>query len=124
MFNAANSISFTSDKPSQDVKKYVLDALESIGDAEINDSGAINIRTAKFNAFATTVEITGRLKERDGKYTLEVDYAAKIATVGWIIAICLFPLGCAVLIFPNNAKGSMDKKIDSVLTDIKLEFKK
>jgi hypothetical protein len=123
MFNGSNSVTIVSDKPAPEVKKYIIEALEGIGDVEINTNGAISIRTTKFNAFATTAEITGRLKERDNKYTIEIDFSAKLEAVGWIIAICFFPLGCAVLIFPNNAKGAMERKIDSALTDIKTEFK-
>ena len=123
MFKGMTNVSFTTTKPKQEVFKVIEDKLSSVGSVDINDRGTLKINASKMSGFAHDSTIEGNIREKEGKYSIDIDFQAKPNMVCWLIAICLFPLGLAVLIVPNNAKGDMQKSIDRALDNIKREFK-
>lgn len=119
MFKGNASISFKSSKTKADVIKVVEEQLESMGNVSLSSSGSINITGSRFSGFGYDTNIQGRVNERDGRFSINIDFEAKPGTAGWIVAICFFPLGCAVFILPNNAKSDMQRKADQALSEIK-----
>ena len=112
-------MSFKSSKTKAEVISIVEEQLENMGNVSVSSSGGLNITGSKFSGFGYDTNIEGRVNERDGRFTVNIDFEAKPAIVGWIIAICFFPLGCAVFILPSNAKGDMQRKADQALSEIK-----
>lgn len=119
MFNGNASVSFKSSKPKADVIKVVEEQLETMGTVSVSSSGGITITGSRFNGFSYKPSIEGRVSDREGRYTVNLDFQAKPDVMGWIIAICAFPLGLAVLILPNNAKSDIQRKADQALAEIK-----
>jgi hypothetical protein len=119
MFKGNASVSFKSSKTKEEVIKIVEEELQNMGNVSISSSGGVNITGSKFSGFGYETSIEGRVNERDGRFTVNIDFEAKPGTVGWLIAICFFPLGCAVFILPNNAKGDIQRKADQALSEIK-----
>jgi hypothetical protein len=119
MFKGNSSVSFKSSKTKEEVIKIVEEELLSMGNVSISSSGGINISGSKFSGFGYDTNIEGRVNERDGRFTVNIDFQAKPGAIGWLIAICFFPLGCAIFILPNNAKGDMQRKADQAMSEIK-----
>lgn len=119
MFNGSASVSFKSSKPKSEVLKVLESELEPMGTVSVSSSGGITITGSRFTGFGYKPNIEGRLTEREGKYSINLDFQAKPDIAGWAITICLFPVGAAVLILPNNAKGDMQRKADQVLAEVK-----
>jgi len=119
MFKGSTSVSFKSSKTKADVIKVVEEQLENMGNVSVSSSGGINVTGSKFAGFGYETNIEGRVSDRDGRFSVNIDFEAKPATAGWVIAICFFPLGLAVMILPNNAKGDMQRKADEALQEIK-----
>jgi hypothetical protein len=119
MFSGNSSMSFSSSKPMAEVIKVVEDQLEVLGMPSISSSGGITVNGSRFNGFSYTPSIEGRISNREGKYSVTLDFQAKPDIMGWAIAICAFPIGVAVFILPNNAKSDMQRKADMALAEIK-----
>ena len=119
MFNGNSLVSFKSSKSKADVFKIVEEELESMGTVSITSSGGITINGSRFNGFGFKTNIEGRISERDGRFSIHLDYQAKPEIIAWIIAICFFPIGAAILILPNNAKENMQRKADLTFSEIK-----
>ncbi len=119
MFKGNSSVSFKSSKTKADVIKVVEEQLENMGNVSVSSSGGINITGSKFSGFGYETNIEGRVSERDGRFSVNIDFEAKPATAGWVITICFFPIGAAVMILPYNAKGDMQRKADQALQEIK-----
>jgi hypothetical protein len=97
----------------------VEESLEPMGTVSISSSGGITITGSRFSGFSYKPSIEGRVTDRDGRFTVNLDFQAKPDVMGWIIAVCAFPLGLAVFILPNSAKGDMQRKADQSLSEIK-----
>lgn len=119
MFKGNSSVSFKSSKTKADVIKIVEEQLETLGNVSVSSSGGINVTGSKFTGFGYKTNIEGRVSDRDGRFTVNIDFEAKPEVAGWAVAICLFPIGLAVMILPNNAKGDMQRKSDQALQEIK-----
>ena len=119
MFSGNVSMSFKSSKSMEEVIKVVEEQLEVLGMPMVSSSGGITINGSRFNGFSYNPSIEGRLSNRDGKYSLTLEFQAKPDIMGWAIAICLFPIGVAVFILPNNAKSEIQRKSDQALAEIK-----
>ena len=119
MFKGNSSISFKSSKTKVDVISIVEEELQIMGNVSLAQSGLINITGSKFSGFSYETNIEGKLNERDGRFSVNIDFEAKLTITGWIIAICLFPIGLAIMILPNNAKGEIQRKADLALHEIK-----
>ncbi len=119
MFKGNSSVSFRSSKTKADVIKVVEEQLEILGNVSVSSSGGINVTGSKFTGFGFNTNIEGRVSDRDGRFSVNVDFEAKPEVVGWAVAICFFPIGLAVMILPNNAKGDMQRKSDQALQEIK-----
>lgn len=119
MFSGNVTMSFKSSKPMTEVVKVVEEQLEVLGMPMVSSSGGITVNGSRFNGFSYNPSIEGRLSNRDGKYSLTLEFQAKPDIMGWAIAICLFPIGVAVFILPNNAKSEIQRKADQALAEIK-----
>ena len=119
MFKGNSSVSFKSSKTKAEVLKVVEEQIEILGNVSVSSSGGINVTGSKFSGFGFKSIIEGRVNDRDGRFSVNIDFEAKPETVGWAIAICFFPLGALVMILPNNAKGDMQRKSDQALAEIK-----
>lgn len=124
MFKGNASARFTASKPQDAVYKEVEQSLDVLGRATVSSSGTISISEGKFSGFGYKAEFNGRIVERDGTYTLDLDFEAKPEIIAWIIAICLFPIGLAILVLPYGAKGDIQKKADRVMDDLKYALEK
>src|SRR5574343_110590 len=101
MFKGNIITSFSTSKDKAKVLQYMEESLEAIGNVQISDSGSIKIASSRFDGFSYKSEITGLIKESEGKYTLSFDYMFSPTAIGWVIAILLFPLGLAIFILPS-----------------------
>jgi hypothetical protein len=119
MFKGNSAVSFKSSKTKLEVFQIVEDELEVLGNLSMSNSGGITITGSKFSGFSYNTIIEGRVSERDGRFTVYLDFQAKPSVIGWLISICAFPIGCLILILPNNAKGDMQRKSDMALSEIK-----
>jgi hypothetical protein len=119
MFSGNVTMSFKSSKPMTEVVKVVEEQLEVLGMPMVSSSGGITVNGSRFNGFSYNPSIEGRLSNRDGKYSLTLEFQAKPDIMGWAIAICAFPIGVAVFILPNNAKSEIQRKADQALAEIK-----
>ena len=119
MFSGNVSMSFKSSKSMEEVIKVVEEQLEVLGMPMVSSSGGITINGSRFNGFGYTPSIEGRISNREGKFSVTLDFQAKPDIMGWAIAICAFPIGVAVFILPNNAKSEIQRKSDQALAEIK-----
>jgi hypothetical protein len=119
MFSGNVTMSFKSSKPMTEVVKVVEEQLEVLGMPMVSASGGITVNGSRFNGFSYNPSIEGRISNREGKYSVTLDFQAKPDIMGWAIAICAFPIGVAVFILPNNAKSEIQRKADQALGEIK-----
>ena len=125
MFKGSNSLSFKTDKPREKVMEIIADCLESVGPVDISDKGMVKINATKYGGFGHESTIEGTVRDKEGKFTLQLDFQSKLNTVGWIIFICTIGglIGILMFIFPVLAKNEMNAKIDSAINNIRMEFK-
>jgi hypothetical protein len=121
MFKANSSTSFKTDKPKTEVFKVIEENLETLGSVEISDNGVIKINASKNSSFSHDCMIDGKVREKDGKYSIDIDVEAKPTVVLWVLALC--GIGLIMLILPYMAKGELSKKADRALDNIRMEFK-
>jgi hypothetical protein len=119
MFKGNSSVSFKCSKSREEVISVVEEQLEILGNISVSSSGGFNITGTRFAGFSYETIIDGKVSERDGRFSINIDFQAKPTIVGWLIAICFFPLGLAILILPNNAKGDIQRKADQALFEVK-----
>jgi len=119
MFNGNVTMSFKSSKPMTEVVKVVEEQLEVLGMPMVSSTGGITVNGSRFKGFSYNPSIEGRISNREGKYSVTLDFQAKPDIMGWAIAICLFPIGLAVFILPNNAKSEIQRKADQALGEIR-----
>jgi hypothetical protein len=122
MFTGDESIRFTSNAPVSEVYDQIEDALSSLGDAEVDNRGDIDIipRRSLSNGL-TEIEIGGSVRQRRGKYILTVDYSCGLSTTGLVILIvgALFLLvGVLVLLAPLLAKDNVAKAVRRALRNL------
>ncbi|MBU3715178.1 MAG: hypothetical protein FGM46_09570 [Ferruginibacter sp.] len=126
LFDGSSSTSFKSEKPLNEITEQIQDFLENIGPVDIYDNGKIKIDAKKYNNFSCESTIDGSIREKNGKYTIELNYEAKMTTLAWvltIVGIIIWLLGLLILIFPNMSKNEMKKKIEKTLDEIRYEYK-
>lgn len=124
MFKGSQSTNFKSDMPLEKVYELIEDELQTLGSGGITDNGTIRINASKFSGFACDCEITGRIRVRENKYSVELEWEAKPNWVIVIIAsLCLFGLGLALLIIPYMSSNDIQKKSSTVLDNIRFGFK-
>lgn len=124
MFKGSQSTNFKTEVPQEKVYEIVQDQLETIGSVEISDRGIIKINASKFSGFSHSCEITGTIRAKENKYTIELEWEAKPNwTIVILAALCLFGVGLVLLIFPHTANNDMLKKCASTLDNIRFDFK-
>jgi hypothetical protein len=119
MFNGNSTVSFNTTKSKEQITKVLEEQLEDIGPTTISSTGGITIQSSRYNGTGFSTTLYGRLNERDGRYSVTIDYEVKVGTLGWVIVICFFPIGLAFLILPNNTKGELERKLERSLSEIK-----
>ena len=119
MFNGNSTVSINTTKSKEEVIKIIEEQLEDIGATTISNTGGITIQSSRYNGTGFESTIYGRLNERDGKFTVSIDYEVKLVTLGWVIVVWFFPIGLALLLLPNNTKGDIERKIERSLSEIK-----
>jgi len=124
MFKGNQSTNFKSELPKDKVYETITDSLETIGSVIISERGHIKINASRFSGFAHDCEITGVIRDKDGKYFVELEWES---TPKWVIiiiaALCLFGVGLALLVFPILANNDIQKKATSALDNIRFDFK-
>ena len=124
MFKGSQNTNFKSDSPIEKVHEIIQENLETLGSVDISDRGQIRINASRFNGFVHDCEITGTVREKEGKYSVELEWEAKPKWLIIIIAaLCLVGLGLVLLILPFMANNDMQKKVSSALDNIRFEFK-
>lgn len=124
MFKGSQNTNFKTDMLKEKVYEIIQENLETLGNVDISDKGQIRINPSRFNGFAHDCEITGTIREKEGKYSVELDWEAKPKWIIVIIAaLCLVGLGLLLLILPFMANNDMQKKVSSSLENIRFEFK-
>lgn len=124
MFKGSQSTNFKTDKPKEKVYELIQDNLENFGSVDISDRGQIKINASRYSGFAHDSEITGTIREKEGKYSVEIEWEAKPKWIIIIIlALCLMGIGLALLILPFMASNEIQKKAASALDNIRFEFK-
>ncbi len=124
MFKGDANVSFQTDKPAIEVFKNVENQLCDVAPTEISDNGVIKINAAKYNTFGSTCSIDGTIRERGGKYTIDLEYEQKPNALGWILAICtggILFLFLVIMFF--NSKSEIGKKMDKILSSIRMDYK-
>lgn len=119
MFNGNSTVSFNTTKSKDEIIKIVEEQLEDLGGTTISSTGGISIQSSRYNGTGFASSIYGRLNERDGRYTVSIDYEVKLVTLGWVIVVCFFPIGLALLLLPNNTKSDIERKLERSLSEIK-----
>jgi len=120
--NGSESVRFESARPRQKVFEDIEDALAAVGDARVSKKGAVDIDPRPGLAGGlTAVTMDADVRERDGKYTVTVDYAVTLSTMGWVIfalGVLFFLLGLLVLLAPAQAKGTVSTAVRRALRDL------
>jgi hypothetical protein len=126
MFKGQQSISFTTKLSKEKTLSEIENSLTVLGNPMIIDVGRFTISPSNnFNGFAHETVFEGTLSNRDGKVNITLNYECKLNVLGWIIlAIGFFAyfLGCLILLFPYNAKKDTEKKVKTVLQEIKFQI--
>jgi len=126
LFSGSATTSFKTDKPFNEVVKHVQDMLENIGTVDISEKGRIVVNAKRFDNFSHESTIEGSIREKEGKFYIELNYEAQMTTVGWVLVVVgLFCAGAGllVLIFPFLSKNEMKKKTEKALDEIRFDFK-
>jgi len=122
MFKANCSTSFKTEKSKSEVFAIIEDNLETLGSVVVSDSGNIQINAEKNNSFSHSCLIQGKIKERDGKYSIDLDIEVKPSILIWVL-ILFGGLGLILLALPLLAKNDLQKKADRALDNIRGDFK-
>jgi len=122
MFKGISSTNFRTDKPKSEVFNIIEENLEALGSVDISENGVIKIYANKNNSWSHDCFIDGKVRERDGKYSIDIDIVVKPKTILWVLVIC-YGIGLVLLFFPYSAKSELVTKADRVLDNIRMEFK-
>ncbi len=112
MFKGNQSISFKTDKPKDKVYEIIQDNLKFLGNVDISDRGKININAPHYSGFFHKSEITGIIKEREGKYNVVLEWSVNRK---WLID--------SAYISRFMANNKIRKKVTAVLDNLHYEFK-
>ena len=124
MFKGSQNTNFKSDSPIEKVHEIIQENLQTLGSVQISDSGLIKINASRFDGFVHECEITGTVREKEGKYSLVLDWEAKPKwLIVIVIAVCTIGWGLPVLILPFIASNDMKKKASSALDNLSFELK-
>jgi hypothetical protein len=121
MFKSNCSTNFKTDKSKSEVFKTIEDNLDSLGSVEISDNGTIKINASKNNSFSHNCFIEGKIKENQGKYSIDLDIEVKPSMIIFLLIIC-GGVGLLLFALPFLAKSDLQKKADRVLDNIRNEF--
>jgi hypothetical protein len=122
MFKANCTTSFKTDKLKSEVFKIIEDNLETLGSVDVTENGTVRINAEKNNSFSHNCQIQGKVKERDGKYSIDLDIEVKPSLLIWALII-VGGLGLILFALPLLAKSDLQKKADRALENIRTDFK-
>ena len=122
MVGGNESARFRSDKPRARVYDDVEDALSSLGDVAVSKRGDIDIRPrGSIGNALVAVKMDGDVREREGTYTVSIDYNITLSTLGWVIfvlGLLFLLLGLIVLAAPAMSKGSFSTAVRRALREV------
>lgn len=122
MFAGDEVVRFESSDPRADVIERIQEALETLGDVDITKKGTIHImRKSAFASVLSETTISGKIREKDGRYTVSVDYDCTLTGFGWVIfvlGILFFLVGLLVLIAPYMKKQAIETAVRRHLRDL------
>lgn len=85
MFKGSASVSFTTTKPQKEVYELIEEELNSVGKTEVSDRGTIKINSSKMEGALNEAIIDGTLRNKDGKFTIEVNFESKPKIFVWLL---------------------------------------
>lgn len=100
----------------------VVDCFSVLGEVELSKSGQFEIDGKKFASFTHKVDIDGSIRKKDDRAVIEVNYRIQPQIICWIISVCFFPLGLAILLLPFNAKNDLDRRLEKSCKALRDEF--
>jgi hypothetical protein len=122
MFSGEEFVRFTSSESQETINQRVESALDSLGLVEHSSRGTFFIRP-KRSLQGTFVKTTldGDLRQRDGTYTVTIEYTCTLTAFGWfilILGILFFFSGLLVLLAPLLKKNDVARSVRRALRDI------
>jgi hypothetical protein len=105
MFTGEARGSIATDMGEEEFHEKVREALEPLGDVDVDDGGNIAITPkSTLVSFMATPTISGKVKSSDDGYKVDIDYSVAPSTVMWVLTVAafciIFPFGAAVIILP------------------------
>ena len=114
-----NYIRFSSNKSQEEIYKIIEDRFNEIGIAKVLPNGIIRINANEVSNFTLEVIVESNIKVNgDGFYFINVETDMKLSGLMWVLILCL--IGLPMLIIPFMLKGTLERKIKTILSDIKL----
>ncbi len=126
MFRGQQKISFTTSKSKQSMISELENAFLDLGGTMIEESGKITISPSnEFTSFAHDSIIEGYFRQNDKTVNITINYESKLNIVGWItlgIGFFIYLFGILILILPYNGKKKLEKKIQTILQEVKFDL--
>lgn len=111
-FKGNESLNFKTDKPKSKVYDKIEFNLGFIGKVDISDDGQIIVNVSSFNGFGFRSEMKGLLREKEGKYLIELEWHCK--RQNWLT-------DSYVSRFLANKK--IQKKVEEAFENLRFEFR-
>jgi hypothetical protein len=126
MFSGNSSTSFKATQSKNKVLGIIQENLESnLGAVEITEKGQVIVNARKFDGFSHEVIMTGFVREKDGRYTIELNYETKLTWVFWVVLLVglfFFFIGVFIFLLPLMSKNEVKNKADKALEGLRYEF--
>jgi hypothetical protein len=126
MFSGNSSTSFKATQSKNKVLGIIQENLESnLGAVEITEKGQVIINARKFDGFSHEVIMTGFVREKEGRYTIELNYEIKLTWVFWVVLLVglfFFFIGVFIFLLPLMSKNEVKTKADKALEGLRYEF--
>ena len=124
MFNGDERATITTGIPEEEFDAKVEEALEGLGAVEIGKGGSFTIAPkTSLVSFLSTVTISGKIKQSDDGYQVNIQYAVAPSALCWIAAVALFCftfVGVAIIFGPLVLdKPNVAKAVENALRDLK-----
>jgi hypothetical protein len=126
MFSGNSSTSFKATQSKNKVLGIIQENLESnLGAVEITEKGQVIVNARKFDGFSHEVIMTGFVREKEGRYTIELNYETKLTWVFWVVLLVglfFFFIGVFIFLLPLMSKNEVKNKADKALESLRYEF--
>src|SRR6478736_2352279 len=124
MFSGEERAAITTEAPEEAFYEKVQEALESFGEVDVDDSGNISISPkTSMVSFLSTLTMSGKVKQTDDGYKVEIQYSLAPSVSCWLLAVvllCVFFPGVAIVVAPLILdKPNISKAAENALRDVK-----